>query len=228
MPDNEVSKSSRLELLGIGTVPSSTDENSPPMFTRAFDRRVRIAGASLGIALVIFVGMMVFFNWPSRREAGYMPEQPLDYSHKIHAGDLGIECEYCHSNVAKGPHATVPPISTCMKCHTEVQPKDEKGRLKPNMEKVLDYWKRRKPIVWTKVHVLADFVYFDHSRHIAKEVECEECHGDVKQLEHMRRKFGLKMRFCLDCHTQEETKPDDSGEMTTQQKASVNCTTCHR
>ena len=94
------------------------------MFSKKFDRRVYIALATLLFALTVGASFGAFVLWPSRREAGYMPDQPIAYNHKIHAGDLKIECLYCHSEADRGPHATVPPLSTCMKCHEEVQTKD--------------------------------------------------------------------------------------------------------
>jgi hypothetical protein len=228
MSKEEPTKSSPLEMLGIGEVGEGVADGPSTMFNRAFDRRVRIAMGVIAASLTIFIGFGVYVNWPSNREAGYMPEQPLDYSHKTHAGDLGIECQYCHSNAAKGPHATVPPISTCMKCHLEVQPKGPDGKLKPGVATLLDHWNNKKPLAWTKVNDVADFVYFDHSRHVLKEIECQECHGPVETFEHMKRQHGLKMSWCIDCHSQPEKKPDGKGGFIMGLKAPINCATCHR
>lgn len=227
MTDNDASTPKRLRKFGIKTV-AEANARKGTFFTRAFDRRVYRALILIGLALFIFVALGVFVNWPSHREAGYMPAQPIEYSHKTHPGTLGIECEYCHSNASKGPNATVPPLSTCMKCHEEVQPKGPDGKLKPGMKTLLDHWKRKQPIVWTKVHVLADFVYFDHSRHVAKDIKCQRCHGPVETFLHMKRVYGLKMRWCLNCHMEEEQVEDKQGTLQWKQKAPVHCATCHR
>ena len=216
-----------LKLFGIRAV-DELNHNDGKFFTRAFDRRVHLAMGLTGLALLVFITLGVLVNWPSNRESGYMPVQPIDYSHKTHAGTLAIECEYCHSSVSKGAHATVPPISTCMKCHEVVQPKAADGELKPGMTILLDHWDQKKPIEWTKVHVLSDFVFFDHRRHIAKDIECQECHGQVEKLDHMKRTFSLKMRWCLNCHMEEEQVEDANGKLVTQQKAPINCNACHR
>ncbi len=198
------------------------------MFTRAFDRRIYITLAVLLAAGVIFTSFAVYVNWPSHRERGYMPSQPIEYSHKTHAGDLKIECLYCHTNAGKGPNATVPQVSTCMKCHTEVKPKEPNGEFKPSIVKVLAHWDDRQPIRWNKVHDLADFVYFDHSRHLEADLECKECHGPVETFVHMKRFYGQKMEWCLECHKEAEVKPDARGRQVKTTKAAISCSTCHR
>jgi hypothetical protein len=199
------------------------------MFTKKFDRRVYVAVTALLLAGSLGAAFGSFVLWPSRREAGYMPSQPIDYNHKIHAGDLKIECLYCHSEADKGPHATVPPISTCMKCHTEVQTKLEDGAtLEPETAKLLEYWERKEPVRWNKVNMVADFVYFDHSRHVNSDVTCQECHGPVETFEHMKRQFGLKMSWCLECHKEALPGDDPKRELGRTTKAPIHCSACHR
>ena len=123
------------------------------------------------------------------------PVQPIFFSHRRHAGVYEIECLYCHSEAEKGAHATVPSIATCMNCHAQVEPKDEQGKLKPGIETLKEHWEQKKPLIWNKVHDLADFVYFDHSQHMAADITCQECHGPVETLEYMRRKYGMKGSF---------------------------------
>jgi hypothetical protein len=96
------------------------------------------------------------------------------------------------------------------------------------MAALLDHWERKAPIIWNKVNDLADFAYFDHSRHVVRGVDCEECHGPVKTMEVMRREYGLKMSWCLDCHNQPlpEDSPGVALGWTT--RAPTHCTTCHR
>ena len=99
-------------------------------------------------------------------------EQPIEYSHMLHAGTLQIECEYCHNNARKSIHAGVPPTETCMNCHKMVDSTD-----RPELEKLKGYWERGEEIPWVKVHDLPDFVYFSHKRHVRAGVDCTECHG---------------------------------------------------
>ena len=116
-----------------------------------------------------------------------------------------------------------------MKCHQEVKPKDKDGKLKPGVKLLLEHWRKREPIRWTKVHVLADFVFFDHSRHMAGgDITCQECHGKVETFEHMRRQYGMKMSWCLDCHKQPVEKRDLKGRLVKTTRAPIHCSTCHR
>lgn len=198
------------------------------MFTRKFERRVYVAVGTLACAGVLGVTFGVFLLLPSRREAGYTPPQPIAFSHKIHAGTLQMDCAYCHTEVEKGPHATVPPVSLCMNCHTEVQPKDASGALRPGIATLVDHWERREPLRWNKVNDVADFVYFDHSRHVNSGVSCQTCHGPVETMDHMRREEGLKMRWCLECHMQEPAADSAAALEGRDTKAPINCTACHR
>ncbi len=198
------------------------------MFTRKFDRRVHVFLGVLLLSGALGGCFGVYVLWPSNRESGYMPEQPIPFSHKLHAGTLAMECLYCHSEAEKGPHATVPSVGTCMNCHREVQPRDGNQELKPGIATLLEHWEQRRPIRWNKVNDLADFAYFDHSRHLAAELECQECHGPVETMEHMRREHGLKMSWCLDCHKQEPPEGSAAIARGWPTRAPITCTTCHR
>jgi len=115
-----------------------------------------------------------------------------------------------------------------MNCKSQVRPKDAQGNLKPGIATLLDHWERQEPVRWNKVNDLADFVYFDHSRHLAADVACEECHGPVERMVHMRREHGLKMRWCLKCH-KEDPPPDSAAALRgADTRAPIHCTTCHR
>lgn len=198
------------------------------MFTRKFERRIYILGATFVFSATLGVSFGAYILWPSHRERGYSPKQPIAYSHKLHAGELKIDCLYCHSEADKGPHATIPSLSTCMKCHEQVQTKDESGKLTPGMATLLEHWDRKEPLVWNKVHDLADFAYFDHSRHIAADLTCQGCHGPVETMERMRREHGMKMSWCLDCHKEALPEGDPGilhGKTT---RGPVHCSTCHR
>ncbi len=202
------------------------DAASP--FSRAFDRRVYTAAAVLAGSFLVFVGFAMFIHWPSNREAGYMPQQPIDFSHEMHAGQLQVPCLYCHSNAEVGAAATVPSVSTCMNCHLEVQTKLPDGELKPGIKTLLAHWEDKEPIAWVKVHDLADFVYFDHSRHLASDVTCQDCHGPVEKMVHMKRIDGMKMGFCIECHKQPAMRTDRNGYDYASTTAPIHCSTCHR
>jgi len=127
-------------------------------------------------------------------EVGYTPQQPVDYSHKLHAGDLGIDCRYCHSTVERSSFSQVPPTETCMNCHSKV--KTDSVKLLP----VRESFATDKPIPWVRVHNLPDYVYFDHSAHVGAGVGCVSCHGRVDQMVKVKQDQPLSMGWCLDCH----------------------------
>ena len=203
------------------------------MFTRKFERRVYIAIGVFVLSGTIGASFGTYVLWPSHLETGYQPAQPLPYNHVLHAGDMKIPCQYCHTGADHAAQATVPPLSTCMKCHEQVQTKDAAGELKPGLRILLDHWKRGEPILWEKVNDVADFVYFDHSRHIAANLACQDCHGPIEKMEHVRRQNSLKMSFCLGCHRQELTGQDPEGvhqraaEEGRTNHAPIHCWTCH-
>ncbi len=138
---------------------------------------------------------------------GYAPEQPIPFSHKIHAGTNQIPCQYCHVNVDNGRAATVPAMNVCMNCHSVVKTES------PYIKKLTELYKEGKPFDWVKVHDLADHAYFNHMPHIKKGVDCAVCHGDVANMDKIEQVKTLQMGFCIDCHKK-------NGAMTT-------CSTCH-
>jgi hypothetical protein len=120
--------------------------------------------------------------------------QPVPFSHQHHVAGLGIDCRYCHTGVEKGRFAGIPPTETCMTCHSQV------WRDAPVLAPVRESWMEQKPLHWTRVNNLPDYVYFDHSIHIAKGVGCISCHGRVDQMPLMAKGQNLFMRWCLNCH----------------------------
>ena len=126
--------------------------------------------------------------------ADFRPAQPVPFSHRHHAGDLGIDCRYCHSSVENGPHAGLPPTSTCMTCHSQIW--TNASMLAPVRQSLAE----NKPIAWTRVAKLPDYVFFRHDVHIAKGVGCETCHGRIDKMALTYRAKAFTMQFCLDCH----------------------------
>jgi hypothetical protein len=148
--------------------------------------------ATLGGAGLTFA--IWYYGSPMNTQVGYAPVQPVPYSHKLHAGEMGMDCRYCHANVERSAEAMVPPTQTCMGCHAAV--KTDSIRLAP----VRESWTSGKPVEWTRVHKVPEHVYFDHSVHLAVGVGCASCHGRVDQMEVVRQDQPLSMSWCLDCH----------------------------
>jgi len=157
---------------------------------------VTALGVVVGGAAVTF-GIWYYFS-PKNLQVGYAPKQPIPYSHKLHVGELGLDCRYCHANVEQSYEAQVPPTQTCMGCHSVVR-KDS-----PRLERLRDSWSSNEPVHWVRVHKIADHAYFDHSVHVAVGVGCVTCHGRIDQMDVVRQDQPLSMSWCLDCHRNPE------------------------
>ncbi|MEI6805667.1 MAG: cytochrome c3 family protein [Myxococcaceae bacterium] len=168
------------------------------IFPKWTNKVPKIAILSLVSAITGIV--FVFWYWfsPYNLEVGYQPIQPVPYSHKIHAGNLGMDCRYCHTGVEKSAVAGVPPTQTCMNCHSMIKTSS------PKLEMVRDSYKSDLPIPWVRVHKVPDYAYFDHSAHIAASVGCVSCHGRIDQMTEVRIEKPLSMGWCLDCHRNPE------------------------
>lgn len=149
-----------------------------------------------------------YYGSPKYTDVGFSPEQPVPFSHKLHAGELGLDCRYCHSTVERSSFAAVPPTQTCMNCHARVQP--DSVKLLP----VRESWANDTPIPWRRVHELPDFVYFDHSAHVTAGVGCSSCHGRIDQMERVTQAEPLSMGWCLDCHRSPKTALRPASEIT--------------
>jgi hypothetical protein len=150
------------------------------------------------IFLIVFGSIatagVTYYMTPKYTRVGYAPVQPVPYSHALHAGQLGIDCRYCHSNVDKSGYANLPTAQTCMNCHNQVK-KDS-----PLLAVVRNSYETGDPVPWVKVHELPDFAYFNHSAHVNRGVSCVECHGKINEMEVVTHAQPLSMGFCLDCH----------------------------
>ena len=191
--------------------------------------------------MVVVAGIW-YYGSPSFTDVGYAPVQPVAYSHKVHAGDLGMDCRYCHVGVEVSPVAMVPPTQTCMNCHILIKPETEK------MAPVRASWENKEPLRWVRVHKVPDYAYFDHSAHLRVGVGCESCHGDVSAMEVVELKQPLSMGWCLDCHRNPDqhlrapedvtvmgwVAPEDQKQRAAAIKAKFNlnppetCSGCHR
>ena len=151
-------------------------------------------------------------------------EQPIKFPHNRHVQDLGMDCNYCHSNARKGIHGGVPAESVCMGCHSLVDTTD-----RPELVKLKGYWDKGEVIPWKKVHDLPDYVYFSHKRHVVSGVQCQECHGEVQEMTVNERVASLKMGWCLDCHAQHPSVDENYGTKAELRRAELkDCWTCHK
>ena len=163
-----------------------------------FPRSLNYLPLVLAVAAAGAGGSVTFLVWyyfsPKNLQVGYAPEQPISYSHKLHADELGIDCRYCHANVERSQEAMVPPTETCMGCHAVIR-KDS-----AQLAALRDSWDNGTPVEWVRIHKLPDHVFFDHSVHVASGVGCVTCHGRIDQMEVVRLDKPLSMGWCLGCH----------------------------
>jgi hypothetical protein len=162
------------------------------------------------------------FRWNTQRKA---PDQPIAFSHQIHAGKLNLDCLFCHESANKSYFAGVPSVQKCMQCHINVKTES------PEVQKLTKYWNDKEPVPWNRVYRIRqrNYVYFSHERHLKAEgakvnnpnyaagepgIACEACHGQVKAMDKIRAVSSLKMGWCVECHRANE--------------ASVDCLICHK
>ena len=152
----------------------------------------------LGVGGVLTIFLVWYYFSPQFTDVGYAPEQPVAYSHQLHAGQLGMDCRYCHSQVEVSSHANVPPTQTCMNCHNQI--KTNSLKLLP----VRESWATGRPIEWVNVHMLPDYAHFSHAAHVTNGVGCETCHGRIDQQVVVQQVASMSMGWCLECHRQPE------------------------
>lgn len=204
----------------------------------------------LTFSVIVFLGSYTgTYRLPGNNE-GYEPVQPIAYSHRLHAGELGIACQHCHTGADKGRMAAVPSANICMNCHRyvtapilDVKAEDElasKENRKPRrlvtqeIKKIYDglglddqlkpaSQKHPEPIQWIRVHTLPDFVYFNHSAHVNAGVLCQTCHGAVETMERVRQVSDLSMGWCVNCHRDVNANGVNGKRVA----ASTDCSACH-
>jgi hypothetical protein len=201
--------------------------------------RQQLTTVALATALVVsLVTLAIAWRSPGNNQ-GYEPTQPIAFSHKLHAGEMAIACAYCHLGVEKSRYAGIPALSTCMNCHRKVtmslaaqgrSPAVESSELRKLYDALaLDKGLAPiagavpKPIVWQRVHRLADFVYFDHRAHVTVGVTCQPCHGAVDAMDRVRQVGTMSMGWCVNCH-RDATRLGVAGKPV---HASTDCVTCH-
>ena len=189
-------------------------------------------GIKVRLPIILFVIIVSFavtyyISYAERTGIGYQPEQPIAFSHKLHAGDMNIDCQYCHIGVENSRIASVPAVNVCMGCHAL-------SRIdKPEIQKLTQYYNENKPIPWKRVHRVPDFAYFNHSVHINKGLVCQDCHGEVQNmdtlqgnpLKSMGQVSSFTMGSCLNCHRNAHAKFPNLQNLNL---GPDNCAACHR
>jgi Cytochrome c7 and related cytochrome c len=205
--------------------------------------RVSIYAAVFVLAGLTWV-LMALDRSPYTTKQGIVLGQPVPFSHEHHVAGLGLDCRYCHTSVETSAFAGIPPTATCMNCHKLIWADSDM------LEPVRASLREDRPIVWTRVHDLPDFAYFDHSIHVAKGIGCASCHGRVDRMPLMRQAAPLQMEWCLACHRHPETQVRPRAEVFNQDWAAADqaslgprlvkeygirsvrdltsCSTCHR
>lgn len=207
--------------------------------------------AKLSLVFAVILAGLAFWVYTVFARSSYLTnrylerQQPVQFSHKHHVGDDGIDCRYCHTAVETSYTAGMPPTQTCMNCHSQLWADS------PYLEPIRASYRENKPIEWQRVHDLPEYVYFNHSVHVAKGVGCSSCHGDVANMAAVYQENTLQMEWCLSCHrdTEANIRPkseiyntkwnpadlsaQDRHEMWTDYKIRsrellTSCSTCHR
>ncbi|HWQ55731.1 MAG TPA: cytochrome c3 family protein [Bryobacteraceae bacterium] len=197
-----------------------------------------VLGLGVAFSLMLLASRAAMFHLPGNHQ-DYEPVQPIAYSHRLHAGELQMQCQYCHFGAESSRHAGIPPANVCMNCHRTVTAplgavraedelaQKEKRAPRPvvsaELRKLYDAVESGRPVAWTRVHSLPDFVYFDHRAHVNASVACQQCHGPVETMERVRQVSDLSMGWCVNCH-REANRTGIAGRRV---NASTNCSTCH-
>jgi len=197
-----------------------------------------------------FIGLVVFFFiavgfknvidglFSVGVQQGYAPSQPIAFSHKIHAGQYEIDCQYCHTGVRKSASANIPSANICMNCHSAIKTES------PEIKKIYAAYEENRPIEWVRIHNLPDLVYFNHSQHVqVGNIECQTCHGPIEEMEVVAQWSKLTMGWCIECHREtplntegnayydklvEAHNSAKSGEVyTVEMNGGLECAKCH-
>ena len=208
-----------------------------------------ILATGLCYSLFTLAAGMASWRLPDN-EQGYSPVQPIDYSHRLHAGELQIDCQFCHTAANKSRHAGIPSSDVCMKCHkfvtaafdvmqeelnkADIEKRQPKQIVSTELRKLYDSLglddelnptagAEVKSIPWVRVHKLPDYVYFDHRAHVAAGVTCQTCHGPVESMERVRQSETLSMGWCVNCHRDASENGIDGRPAS----AGTSCAVCH-
>ena len=216
-----------LLLFGIGrnlreiAKEKNPEEYEPSFFQRKIKPVISTWNPTI-VTLLVLGGLGLIFGIAGYKygmnevgvQQGYQPDQPIAFSHEIHAGTLELDCKYCHYTAEKSRHASIPSANTCMNCHKYVQLRDRyDGEVSPEIQKIYnaigfdgenrEYIENyeQKPIKWVRIHNLPDLAYFNHSQHVkVGKLDCQLCHGPVEEMEKVYQFSSLQMGWCVNCH----------------------------
>jgi hypothetical protein len=161
------------------------------------------------VSLVFQVKMIATAAIELGRSQNYAPDQPIKFSHKVHAGANRIDCKYCHTTVEYGKSAGIPAMELCMNCHILVREGARSGKFE--IAKVVDANETKKPVAWVRIHNLPDHVFFSHAQHVGvAKVDCQKCHGQVQEMDIMKQNSDLSMGWCINCHRQTKVNFKDN------------------
>jgi hypothetical protein len=215
----------------------------PQIFRRSANTlsKLSLAGLLIVVGSLIFTAILVArSNYVTR--AHEFVEQPVQFSHRHHVKDDGIDCRYCHTSVETSPFAGIPPTKTCMNCHSQIWSQA------PILEPIRASFREDRPVRWVRVHDLPDFVYFNHSIHVKKGMGCETCHGRIDEMPLTLQENSLQMEWCVNCHRNPENYVRPRSEVFTMGykptrpqsvigpelvkeygiRGNTSCSTCHR
>jgi hypothetical protein len=173
----------------------------------------------IGFVVVASIVATYFLSRAERDGIGYSPVQPVAFSHRLHAGTMQIDCKYCHTGVEVSAHASIPPVATCMNCHTVAR------KNRPEIIKLTRYYEEGVAIPWKRIHKVPDYAYFNHSAHVNRGIDCAECHGNVASMDVVAQVAELTMAACLRCH---RTAPERLASIPGIKQGPENCSACHR
>lgn len=233
-------------------VEASLPEDAPEAKVRLPDEGRRVWWPGVAAALALLAAALVIFRfagvWPAAilvllsagaaywslggrahhrllgDQRGYAPVQPIVFSHKKHAGELGVACLSCHHGAQMSDVAGVPSLEACMACHLVVKKRASDGQLSPEIAKLTAAWDARGEIAWNRVHSLPRFSHFSHRAHVANEMLCQECHGPVQTMERLRQASSLSMGWCVSCHRLEAAEAPSHWKRA---GGPLDCAACH-
>ncbi len=185
----------------------------------SYDRFVRIVLPLAAGSMLLTVTAVGWFTQPGRFVRGYAPEQPIAYSHRLHAGTMKIPCQYCHSGASRSRHAGVPAVETCMNCH-RVTKTDS-----PAIQTLTAIYESGRPLAWKRIHALPDHVYFDHRPHVNGGIACQTCHGEIQTMEVVSQHMSMRMGNCLGCHRDAHAALPQGSAI---ERGAEYCNACHR
>jgi mono/diheme cytochrome c family protein len=223
------------------------DAEDKELLNQKFDIKAFVQSkAFIGVVVTLFICIVVRSCWISAQEVAveqnYAPVQPIAFSHKLHAGDNKINCNYCHTGAYKGKQSNIPSLNICMNCHTYVKKGPKYGEAE--IKKLTDAYEAGTPIRWVRVHNLPDLAYFNHSQHTqVAGLECQKCHGPIEEMEVVKQYSNLTMGWCINCHRETAVNSKDNAyydrllkvheeskkktDMTAEEIGGLDCSKCH-